>query len=136
MTISEQCGRLLKQFDPGTRFDYTGTQIMELGMSYKDHSRLANSVLLLMKKLKEHNIKLDEQEFPPYRWNNEKPVPIGFIIPEEDKWVHIISELAKLLRTTPRTSVVYDNPNPDQVVISDTLANELANKLENLLKGE
>jgi hypothetical protein len=89
-----------------------------------------------MKKLKERNIKLDEQEFPPYRWNNEKPVPIGFIIPEEDKWVHIISELAKLLRTTPRTSVVYDNPNPDQVVISDTLANELANKLENLLKGE
>jgi DNA-directed RNA polymerase subunit M/transcription elongation factor TFIIS len=137
MTISEQCNHLLKQFNPGLRFDYTGVQIEELGMSSKDHSRLANSVILLSEKLRENNIKLDNTQFPPYRWNNDKPVVTGFTIPEEDKWVHTISELANVLRSAPRTGSDVDDPEGTRnITISDTLAKELADKLENLLKEE
>jgi hypothetical protein len=98
MTISEQCNRLLKQFNPGLRFDYTGSEIEELAISHKEHSRLANSVLLLMKKLEENNIELDRTQFPPYRWNNEKPVVTGFTIPEEDLLMHKLSGVIQSIK--------------------------------------
>lgn len=133
MTISEQTNRLLRQYNPGKRFDYTGEEIRELGLSNKEHSRLSNAVIILSDKLRENNIKLDEHEFPPYKWNNDKPVQTGFVIPDEDRWMHTISELVEVFRTATR---VGDNDTEGSIMISHTLANKLADKLEKLLKEE
>lgn len=119
MTISEQCNRKLNIYSPGKRFDYTGEEIRGIGITYAEHSRIVNSLRKLIGILDEHDIQIDD-EFKPYRWKNEKPVPIGYEIPSEDIFVKTIHEVIEKLK------------NADEVV--DTT--ELADKLEEILKGD
>lgn len=92
MMLSEQTDRPIKHHSPGVRFDYTGHQIRELGMNGVEQSRYVNIIRKLIKQLDDNNIKIDDDEIVPYRWKNEKPVPIGFEVPESDKLLKVIDD--------------------------------------------
>lgn len=137
ITLSEQCNRLLRAHGPADRFDYSGNKIETLGMSASESTRLGNSIKVLTDKLREHNITIDGIELPPYQTINEKPVPVGFQIPPEDKWVHLITEISKLFKNAHRTGADVDDPEGTRnIIISDTLANKLAKDLDSLLEVE
>ena len=129
MTVSEQARRRLGRYSPSKRFDYTGQQIKELGISYTNHSRLANIVEKLITKLEDNNIEIgDDIEYPPYRWKNDRPVPTGFVIPPKDVWIDTIDKICKLVECADHTA--------DDIHISKESADMLVNKLRNILKGE
>lgn len=118
MVLSEQVRRLLRPYSPanGMTFDYTGAQMEELATTHVEHSRLANSVEILINKCKEHNIPLEGIETPPYMFENDKPVPIGYEIPPKDIWIKAVADTLKSLEE------------------GDT--DDAINKLKELLKGE
>lgn len=135
INLSEQVKRPIKVYSPGKQFDYTGRQVRELGISWADSSRLANALCVLIETCEQNNINIDEvfKEFsdtvPPYRFENDKPVPKGFIIPPEDEWVSTIYQTKELLMNAER----IDSEEDKYIQISDTLANQLADKLNKLL---
>lgn len=131
MTISEQTKRKLNRHTPAERFDYTGRQIKELGISSVEHSRLSNIIRILIKKLEDNNINIediDDIEYPPYKWQNEKPVPIGFKIPDEDIWIDTIDKICKLIEGADHTETNIEIPKGS--------ADILVNKLREILKGD
>lgn len=143
VTISEQCHQPMRIYNPGKRFDYTGRQIRELGMSWAESSRLGNALKILIDVCDAHNINIDEvfdgieYEKPPYKWHNEKPVPTGYVIPEEDKWISTVQQARDLLANTNRIGTDTDEPEGSKYIqISDTLATQISSKLNELLKGE
>lgn len=97
-TISEQTHYRMKHYQPGKVFDYTGRQVKELGMSWIESSRLANSLCKLIEICEKNNIDyegaLDEEskQLPPYKWLNDRPVPTGFVIPQEDQYASTIQK--------------------------------------------
>lgn len=125
MTVSEQHKRSLKPHSPGTRFDYTGTEIRNLGMSMAEHSRIANALCQLINVCEEHGIAIDNvfDEFkdtlPPYKFENDKPTPKGFVIPPDDIWIKTVSDAYELLKDS-----------------EDEKSNTIADELNRLLKGE
>lgn len=127
-TVSEQSRSPIKRHTPSHQFDYTGTQVEDLGMSWRDNSRIANALCVLIEKCKQNNINIDEvfkefsQTVPPYRDLNDRPVPSGFVIPEVDKWVNAVDEAQKML--TDNAETLGEN------------ANTIADKLKDLLKGD
>lgn len=132
MEISEQCRRPLKMHNPSTRFDYTGTQIMGLGVSMRDSSRIANAMCVLIEKLKKLNINVEDMldsdiadKLPPYRFENDKPVEKGFVIPKEDEWIHTVHSAYELLK----------NADGDTIEIDSNSAKAIADKLNKLLQG-
>lgn len=133
MTISEQTRRPLKVYNPGKRFDYTGTEVRDLGISYRDNSRLANALCVLIKTCEDNNINIDEvfkdfsQTVPPYRFENDKPVPRGFVIPPEDEWIDTVHKAYELLNAKDADS--------NTISVSRETASMLADKLNKLLKG-
>lgn len=134
--ISEQCKKMIPRYTPGRRFDYTGNEIKELGVSFVENSRMNNIFRIFTKKLEENNIKIEDEIVPPYRWINEKPVKTGFVIPSNDLWMHTISELIKVFDTATRVGSDIDEPEGCRnILISDTLAKQLSEKLKILLKG-
>ena len=116
--ISEQVNRPIKQHSPGVRFDYTGNQIKDIGVSGAEQSRYVNIIRKLIKQLDENNITIDDDEIVPFRWKNEKPVPIGFEVPEAEKLLAGINGAINML----------NDPSTD--------AKEISNNLKKLLKGE
>jgi DNA-directed RNA polymerase subunit RPC12/RpoP len=142
INLSEQCRRPLKRYNPSKRFDYTGQEVRDLALSYTESSRIANALCVLIKTCEDNNINVDEvfKEFsdsvPPYRDMREKPVPVGFEIPSEDEWIHTVHQAYELLKNARRIGSEEDNPEGSRYIqVSDTLANQLANKLNKLLKG-
>lgn len=141
--LSEQTRRPIKIHSPGKRFDYTGTEVRELGISMKDSSRLANALCILIEKCERNNINIDDvfdnefkQSLPPYKFVNDMPVEKGFKIPPEDEWVDTIHQMHELLKNAKRLGSESDDPEGNRwIQISDTLANQLADKLNKLLKG-
>lgn len=126
MNISEQCRTRLKMYKPSEQFDYTGNQIRELGLNYKEHSRLSNALCVLIEICEKNNINIDEvfsefsETIPPYRFENNKPVPKGFVIPQEDEWISTVHQAKEFLNAN-----MGDN----------AVATQIADKLNNLLKG-
>lgn len=120
MNLSEQQRRPLKIHGPEKTFDYTGTQVRDLGLSLKESSRIANALCVLIKTCEDNNINIDDvfKEFsssvPPYQSENAKPVPKGFVIPPEDEWVSAVHQAYEILKDTDV---------------------DVANKLNKLLKG-
>lgn len=106
MNLSEQQRRPLKMHGPDITFDYTGTQIRDLGLSHKDSSRIANALCILIKVCEDNNINIDDvfKEFsdsvPPYKSENAKPVPKGFVIPPEDEWISTVHKAYEILKDT------------------------------------
>lgn len=122
-TVSEQTHYRMKHYNPGTTFDYTGRQVKELGMKWIDSSRLANSVCRLIELCEENNIDyekvLDEEskQLPPYRWLNDRPVPAGFVVPDEDVWAKTVKDAADFIEE--------HNDLPEACRILDELKNLL-----------
>lgn len=123
--VSEQARSMQKIYKQGRKFDYTGREIKDLALNFRDSSRLSNAVQLLIDICEKNNINIDNEldefkdELPPYRSFNEMPVPKGFCIPPRDNWVHIIHTTIKYLE---------DGGDNDKEKIID--------KLKELLKGE
>ena len=137
MTISEQCDRVIKYHSPGIQFDYTGHQIEAVGTSWKDQSRLVNIIRKLIKILDEHNIKIDDDEIVPYRWKNQKPVPIGFEIPKSDRFLQKMQGLFDLLDKSERMGSSVDMPEGSRYIqLSDTLAKKLSTELKQVMKED
>lgn len=135
--LSEQTSRPIKQYSPGQRFDYTGHQIRELGVSGTTQSRYINIIRKLIKQLDENNIKIDDDEIVPFRWKNEKPVPIGYEISDNERLLESISHVIDLLDNSKRLGGDVDMPEGSRYIqVSHTLANKLSNELKNILKGD
>ena len=136
MLISEQTNRVIKMHSPGTRFDYTGNEILGL-IGNKEQSRYVNIIRKLIKLLDDNNIKIDDGEIVPYRWKNEKPVPIGYEVPPVDKMLEPIGKIIDMLDKSERQGSTVDMPEGSRyIIISHTLASKLSNELKDILKGE
>lgn len=136
MLISEQTNRVIKMHSPGVRFDYTGQEVLGL-IGSKEQSRHINIIRKLIKLLDDNNIKIDDGEIVPYRWKNEKPVPIGYEIPPADKMLKSIGKVIDLLDKSERQGSEVDMPEGSRyITISHTLANKLSNELKDMLKGD
>jgi DNA-directed RNA polymerase subunit M/transcription elongation factor TFIIS len=126
MNISEQCKHRMKIYRPSQQFDYTGRQVREIIIGHSEHTRMGNILNTLIKVCEEHDINIDEifdkfgDTVPPYRFENEKPVPRGFVVPPEDKWISTVHQAKEFL-----------NANMGD----DTTATQIADKLNDLLKG-
>ena len=135
VNLSEQHKRPLKIHNPSERFDYTGTEIKDLGVSMKENSRLANALCKLIDICEKNEIAIDDafNEFsctlPPYRFENDKPVPKGFVIPPEDVWIKTVHDAYELLKNS-RDSIELDK---DKYLEK---SKDISDKLDKLLKGE
>lgn len=133
MTISEQCKSKIRKHSPSEQFDYTGRQVRELGMSWRDSSRLGNALCILIEECEKNNINIDEvfkdfnDTIPPYQFETDKPVSKGFVIPAEDKWIHTVHQAYELLKNA--------NSVDNNITIPSELATQIADKLNTLLKG-
>ena len=137
LLLSEQCDRVIKHHSPGVRFDYTGHKIEQVGMSGVQQSRHINIIRKLIKKLDEHNIKIDDDEIVPFRWKNEKPIPIGYEISESDRLLEVVNNVIKLLDDSYRMGSDIDMPEGSRYIqVSHTLANKLSKELKDALKGD
>lgn len=137
LLLSEQCDRVIKHHSPGIRFDYTGHQIEQVGMSAIQQSRYVNIIRKLIKQLDENNIKIDDDEIIPFRWKNEKPVPIGFEVSESDRLLKSIDHIIEMLDNSHRMGDAVDMPEGSRYIqISHTLANKLSKELKDALKGD
>lgn len=130
--LSEQTHRLLNLHTAGTKYDYTGHRIYELGMSGVEQSRHVNIIRKLIKQLDDNNIKIDDDEVIPYRWKNEKPVPIGYEIPKSDKMIKAIDDIIGMLSS----SDIDMSDDGEYIQIPHTLANKLSKELKDILKGD
>ena len=136
MLLSEQTDRLIKRHSPGKTFDYTGREIEELASS-KDQSRHVNIIRKLIKLLDDNNIKIDDDEIIPFRWRNEKPVPIGFTVPDEDVMQESLKHVIDVLDKSDRHGSAVDMPEGSRwIQISHTLASKLSDELKDMMKGE
>lgn len=137
LLLSEQCDRVIKHHSPGIRFDYTGHQIEGVGESGVQQSRYVNIIRKLIKQLDEHNITIDDDEIVPFRWKNEKPIPIGYEVPESDRLLETINNIIKVLDNSARIGDPVDMPEGSRYIqISHTLANKLSKELKDVLKGD
>ena len=87
--------------------------------------------------LEEHNIPIEGIESPPYLYEEDKPVPVGFEIPPADVWVKTIDDIIKVLDNSERQGADVDMPEGTRyITISDTLAKKISSKLKDLLKED
>lgn len=134
--LSEQARRPIKIHSPAKQFDYTGREIRELGISWKESSRLANALCVLIEKCEQNNINIDDvfadfsESIPPYKWLNDRPVEKGFVVPEEDVWIHTVHQAYELLKNAQT-----GNGNGEAIIPADT-ASQIADKLNKLLGGK
>jgi hypothetical protein len=137
MLLSEQTNHIIKRHSPGVRFDYTGHEIEKVGASGVQQSRYINIIRKLIKQLDENNIKIDDDEIVPFRWKNDKPVPIGFEVPESDRLLLAIKRVIDLLDNSTRQGSEVDMPEGSRyITVSHTLANKLSTELKEALKGD
>lgn len=104
---------------------------------------MANALCILIDRCEKNNIDIEgifeefSESLPPYRYKNEMPVKKGFVIPPEDRWVDTVHQIYKLFKNAKRVGSDEDIPEGSRnIVISETLANNLADKLKLLLEGE
>lgn len=96
VSVSEQCNFRCPTHKMGTMYDYSGHAIEDL-MDSIEGARIHSTIARLYGLLKEHNIPVEGIELPPYRYEEDKPVPIGFNIPPADIWVKTVDNAIKLL---------------------------------------
>ena len=96
VSVSEQCKFKCKTHKIGNMYDYSGHAIDDL-LSSVTSSRLYGTIDKLNNIIKENNIEMTGIELPPYLYEEDKPVPVGFEIPAEDKWIKTIDDTISLL---------------------------------------
>lgn len=129
ITLSEQTKELLKPFNDGIMYDYSGNAIESL-ISPLQGSRMSTTIQKLMKMLKDHNISIEGEKLPPYVWDNDRPVPVGYRIPRDDEAIETIGDaIAEFTRLIEETE---SQSTPQSIDI--TFINQLIERLNELLK--
>lgn len=136
MNVSEQCYHRCKVYKPGHFIDYSGHDMIGI-MTTMEHTRAYGIINRLYDIIKEHNIPIEGIELPPYVYAEQKPVPIGFTISNEDKWIKAVDDIIHLLDDSKRQGDDVDMPEGSRyITISDTLAKQLSNRLKELFKAD
>ena len=136
LSVSEQCKFRCATHKMGVMYDYSGNAIQDM-MNAITSTRVYNTISILYKMLEEHNIPIEGIELPPYLYEEDKPVPVGFEIPPADVWVKTIDDVIKVLDNSERQGADVDMPEGTRyITISDTLAKEISSKLKDLLKED
>jgi DNA-directed RNA polymerase subunit M/transcription elongation factor TFIIS len=134
VSVSEQCKFRCRTQKIGHLYDYSGHEIENL-MSAIDGARVHSTLDKLYSIIKEHNIPLEGIELPPYLYEEDKPVPVGFEIPPTDIWVKTIEDVVQMLDKSQRMGEDVDMPEGARyITISDTLAKQVSFKLKQLFK--
>lgn len=97
MSVSEQCKFRCKTQKLGVFYDYSGHAIEDLADGIVS-TRLHGTLDKLYSIIKEHNIEVEGIEIPPYIYEEDRPVPVGFTIPRGDKDIKVIDDTIKLLK--------------------------------------
>ncbi len=80
--------------------------------------------------LKDHNISIEGEKLPPYVWDNDRPVPVGYRIPRDDEAIETIGDaIAEFTRLIEETE---SQSTPQSIDI--TFINQLIERLNELLK--
>lgn len=96
VSVSEQCKFKCKTQKAGHMYDYSGHEIEDLMGALKS-TRLHGTLDRLYSVIKEHNIPLEGIELPPYLYEEDKPVPVGFVIPRGDRDIKAVQDAIQLL---------------------------------------
>lgn len=136
VSVSEQCNFRCKTHKIGHMYDYSGHEIEDL-ISSVEGARIYGTIDKLYKIIKEHNILLEGIELPPYLYEEDKPVPVGFSIPRGDKDIKTIEDMINVLDKSIREGADIDMPEGARyITISDTLARQLSGRLKKLFTNE
>lgn len=96
LSVSEQCYFKCPTHKMGVTYDYSGHAIEDL-MDGIESTRIHGTIVRLYGLLKEHNISVEGIELPPYRYEEDKPVPVGFSIPPADMWVKTVDDSIQIM---------------------------------------
>lgn len=136
VNVSEQCKFKCKTRKMGYMYDYSGHAIEDM-MDGIVSTRLHGTLDKLYGIIKEHNISLEGIEFPPYLFEQDKPVPVGFVIPKGDMDIKAIEDTINMLDNSVRNGDDVDMPEGARyITISDTLAKQLSSRLKKLFTAE
>lgn len=131
-SVSEQCKFRCHPHKIGRLYDYSGHDIEDL-LGTITSTRVHNTLDKLYNIIREHNIEIEGIELPPYLYEEERPVPVGFVIPREDKDIKTIEDMIQVLDKSARSGTDVDMPEGSRyITISDTLAKQLSDKLKKL----
>lgn len=134
MSVSEQTKHMVHYRNDGEQFDYSGESIAA-GISATAGSRMSMAVMKLIKLCQDNNITIEADDLPPYLYEEDRPVPVGYRIPRNDAAIKAVDDVLKVLTDTPRQGTLLDTPEGSRYIqISDTKANELAAKLKVLFE--
>lgn len=97
VSVSEQCRFRCKTQKMGRMYDYSGHEIEDL-IGAIDSTRIHGTLDKLYGIIKEHNIEVEGIELPPYIYEQDRPVPVGFVIPKGDRDIKAIEDAIKLLK--------------------------------------
>lgn len=97
VNVSEQCKFRCKTRKIGRLYDYSGHEIEDM-VDGIESTRLYGTINRLYDIIKEHDIKLEGIELPPYLYAEDKPVPIGFVIPSGDRDIKAVQDTIQLLK--------------------------------------
>lgn len=123
VSVSEQCYFRCPTHKIGVMYDYSGHAIEDL-IDSVEGSRLHSTVAKLYGLLKEHNIPVEGIELPPYRYEEDKPVPVGFVVPPADKWVKTVEDAIGLIESM-KSKMEPDDVDMDNITQQITLLKEL-----------
>jgi hypothetical protein len=133
MSMSEQAKDLIKVYDEGMIYDYSGEAIETVGLASITSSRMSTTIQKLMSVLKEYNIELEGEKLPPYMWDNKRPVPVGYRIPRDEWAIKSIDSAIQMLDNATRQGSLIDSPEGVRyITISDTLAKHMSSELKRL----
>ena len=136
VSVSEQCNSKCKTQKLGSLYDYSGHEIEDL-MNSITSTRVHGTLDKLYKIIRKHNIEIEGIELPPYKYQEEKPVPVGFTIPRGDKDIKTIEDMIEVLDKSIRSGADVDMPEGTRyITISDTLAKQLSSRLKKLFTVE
>ena len=136
VSVSEQCKFRCKTQKLGYMYDYSGHEIEDL-MSNITNTRIHGTLDKLYSIIKEHNIPIEGIKLPPYLYEEDKPVPVGFTIPRGDMDIKTIQDMIEILDKSPRDGDAVDMPEGARyITISDTLAKQMSSKLKKLFTNE
>lgn len=136
VNVSEQSKFRCKTRKIGHMYDYSGHAIEDM-MDGIQSTRLHGTLDKLYSIIKEHNIQIEGIEIPPYLYEEDKPVPVGFTIPRGDKDIKTVEDMIRVLDKSTREGADVDMPEGARYIkISDTLAKQLSARLKKLFTNE
>ncbi len=124
VSLSEQCKHLIRYQCMGEMFDYSG-ESLTAGAGAVNSSRMSMAVMKLIGLLDANNIKIEGDDIPPYLYDEVRPVPVGYVIPDGDMAIKTVDDAISALSAIPEDGTI---------TIDATTANNLVNRLKELYK--